>query len=193
MASKSAKRRKARKPAAPPPPPTAASILAASTSSERIESPYGSGTDRAMRRKDIIRDMGDRGTWDRYQVAAAERYRRSWDIVRAGGPRCGERVGGGTPGMGESEAVLAAACDLRQARAEIGATVAAALDLVLGEGETITTAASRVVPEQLCIGAARTWLGTAIGMGLSSLAEMWRYRPARQSILSFRELTAHEP
>lgn len=193
MASKSAKRRKARKPVAPPPPPTAADILAAGTESQVIESPYGNGRDRAVRRKDIIRDMCDRGTWDRYQVAAAERYRRSWDIVRAGGPRCGERVGGGTPGMGESEAVLAAACDLRQARAEVGATVAAALDLVLGEGETITTAADRILGHQACLWIARKCLGVMIGDALSRLAVIWEYGTGRKRIRASGELTVVHP
>lgn len=193
MASKSAKRRKARKPAAPPPPPTAADILAAGTESLVIESPYGNGRDRAVRRKDIIRDMGDRGMWSRYQVAAAERYRRSWDIVRAGGPRCGERVGGGTPGMGESEAVLAAACDLRQARAEVGATVAAALDLVLGEGETITTAADRILGHQACLGIARKCMGLMVGDALSRLSGIWGYGTGRTRIRASSELTVVHP
>lgn len=193
MASKSAKRRKARRPAASRPIRTAADRLMAETEMAEVESPYGNGRDRVVRRKDIIRDMGDRGMWDAYQVAAAERYRRSWDIVRAGGPRCGERVGGGTPGMGESEAVLAAACDLRQARAEVGATVAAALDLVLGEGETITTAADRILGDQACLGIARKCMGVMIGDALSRLAVIWEYGTGRKRIRASGELTVVHP
>ena len=193
MASKSAKRRKARKPGASPSIRTAADRLMAETETVEVESPYGSSKDRVVRRKDIIRDMEAREMWDAYQVAAAERYRRSWDIVRAGGPRCGERVGGGKPGMGESEAVLAAACDLRQARAEVGATVAAALDLVLGEGETITTAADRILGHQACLGIARKCIGLMAGDALSRLSGIWGYGTGRPRIRASGELTVVHP
>lgn len=148
-----------------------------------VESPYGHAPDKVRRVVDIIDDAERRGRWDRGQVAAARRWRAAWDMVQSGSLAVSDASaasrgrGKGNHGAPPPERLLAAAADLREARACVGEITEALLEIVLGEGRTLREACGALWPcrsdrerEE-----AERGLGAALRIALDGLARCWRY------------------
>lgn len=148
-----------------------------------VDSPYGHAPDRVRRVVDIVDDAERRGRWDAGQVAAARRWRGAWETVQAGGLAVSDLAvtsrgrGRGSHGAPPPEHLLAAAQDLREARACVGEVTDAILVIVLGEGRTIREACGVLFPCRSVTEReeAERGLGGAIRIALEGLARAWGY------------------
>lgn len=160
---------------------------------ERVESPYGNGTDEVVRVVDPLRRLSERGRLDAGQIAAATRWRASWDTVQGCGfasPSDGPSGRGkGRNGAPPPERLLMAAEDMRTARAWLGELSEGVLIAILGEGHSIRQVAAVMFPlgcdgDGVAAKADQLFIGRLLSEALTLLARRWGYAVPTGRILA---------